>query len=77
MLILSQIDESLMIRVLIYSLNSEISPFDFNGIGWVLLYKQMGKKIEITRFIFKKTTIMIETAQYHSRNITENRNKLS
>lgn len=43
---------SLMIIVLIYSLNSEISPFDFNVIGWVLLYKQLGKMIEITRFIF-------------------------
>ena len=37
--ILPQIDEPLIIIVLIYQLDSKISPFDFDGIGWVLLYK--------------------------------------
>lgn len=31
--ILPQIDEPLIITVLIYPLDSEISPFDFDGIG--------------------------------------------
>lgn len=61
--ILPQIDEPLIIIVLIYPLDSEISPFDFDGIGEFYC---------INRIYFFKTTTMKETTQYNSRNMMEN-----